>query len=196
MTLLKIVKWPAKVLETPASKVTVFDENLKIFTTDMHETMAASGGVGLAANQVNDLRRIITICIPWFEPKVNDEDPASDTEQEGSEKKEWWHDKRFTFVNPTIVKTEGRCRGQEGCLSFPGTYEMIERFLTCDVKAQDEMGSPFEIHATGLFAICLQHEIDHINGVVFLKHMSRLKAGLIKRKLARQKEFDEGDLEL
>jgi peptide deformylase len=177
-----VVTWPSKVLETRADEVTRFDAELKAFVADMHATMDASQGIGLAANQVGDLRRVVTIFIPWADNKYS--------EQEG-EKKEEWHDKRFTFVNPVITKKQGKFRFQEGCLSFPEVYEFVERAAEVWVKAQDENGKEFEIHATGLFAVCIQHEIDHIDGIVFFERMSRLKAGMVKKKMARRGAVNE-----
>lgn len=180
-------------LETKSNEVTTFDDELKTFVKDMHETMAKAGGIGLAANQVNDLRRVVVIHIPWIEPPQDDEEGAKEPD-ELLTKKEWWHDKYFNLINPEITKVEGRCRSQEGCLSFPGIFENVDRNKIVHVKAVDENGKPFELDADGLFSICLQHEIDHINGIVFINRMSRLKAGLVKRKLSKHTEFSE-DLE-
>lgn len=180
VSVLDIVIWPAKVLETRAAEVTQFDANLKKFVDDMHETMRASAGIGLAANQVGDLRRVVTMEIPWAESRY--------AEQE--EKQEWWHNKRFTFVNPVITKKQGKFKYQEGCLSFPDIFEFVDRAAEVWVKAQDENGKDFEVHATGLFAVCIQHEIDHIDGVVFVERMSRLKANMVRKKIARRGSLD------
>jgi peptide deformylase len=181
VTVLNVVVWPAKVLETRAREITKFDADLKKFAADMHETMDVAAGIGLAANQVGDLRRIITIMIPWNESRY--------AEQE--EQKEWWHDKRFTFVNPTIIKKEGKIKYQEGCLSFPEIFEFVDRAAEVWVKAKDESGKEFEIHATGLLAVCLQHEIDHIDGIVFINRMSRLKNSMIRKKIARRGSLEK-----
>lgn len=176
MSVLDVVVWPAKVLETKASEVTVFDDAFKKFVADMHETMKVAGGIGLAANQVGDLRRVITIEIPHTGNKYEDEE----------ELREWWHDKKFTFVNPVIVKKTGKIKYQEGCLSFPEIYDFVDRAAEVWIKAQDENGKEFEVHATGLLAICLQHEIDHIDGIVFINRMSRLKNNMIRKKIQRR----------
>jgi peptide deformylase len=176
VSVLDVVVWPAKVLETRASEVTVFDDSFRKFVADMHDTMKAAGGIGLAANQVGDLRRVLTIEIPHSGNKYED----------GEEAKEWWHDKKFTFVNPVIVKKAGKMKYQEGCLSFPEIYDFVDRAAEVWIKAQDEFGKEFEIHATGLMAVCLQHEIDHIDGVVFINRMSRLKNNMIRKKIARR----------
>lgn len=175
MSVLEVVVWPAKVLETRAEEVKKFDDDLRRFVADMHETMDASAGIGLAANQVGDLRRVITICIPFGENRYNEQE----------EGKEWWHDKRFTFINPVIQKSAGKFRFQEGCLSFPEVFEYVDRAAEVWVTAVDEQGKPFEVHATGLFSVCLQHEIDHIDGRVFFTRMSRLKANMVKKKMLR-----------
>lgn len=175
MTVLKVVEWPAKVLETPASEVKVFDESLKSFVNDMHETMRETNGIGLAANQVGDLRRVITIEIPFSEKDRGDGEEAK-----------WWHNKRFTFVNPVYLKKEGTLKWQEGCLSFPDIFDFVDRSSEVWVKALDENGKEFEVHADGLFSVCLQHEIDHIDGIVFFKRMSRLKADRIKTKMLKR----------
>jgi peptide deformylase len=175
MAVLKIVEWPAKVLETPASEVKEFNEDLLVFVNDMHQTMRESSGIGLAANQVGDLRRVITIEIPHVGKEGGD-----------NEQPMWWHNKRFTFVNPVITKKSGATRWQEGCLSFPEVFDFVERASEVWVSAKDENGKEFEVHADGLFSICLQHEIDHIDGIVFFKRMSRLKADRIKTKMLKR----------
>lgn len=178
MAVLDIVVWPAKVLETRAKEVTKFDEDFRRFVEDMHDTMRAASGIGLAANQVGDLRRVVTIEIPFH----GSEDGGKDVD----ESKEWWHNRRFTFVNPVITKKQGKFKYQEGCLSFPDIYEFIDRAAEVWVKAKDENGQDFEVHADGLFSVCLQHEIDHIDGEVFINRMSRLKANIVRKKLARR----------
>ena len=183
MSILDIVVYPAKVLETRAAEVTKFDDVLKKFVADMHETMVASAGIGLAANQVGDLRRVVTMEIPYGDNRYEAEEPP--------EVREWWHDKKFTFVNPVITKKQGKFRFQEGCLSFPEIYEFVERAAEVWVTAKDENGEEFEVHATGLFAVCIQHEIDHIDGVVFVERMSRLKSSLVKKKIARRAMSDD-----
>jgi peptide deformylase len=181
VSVLDVVVWPAKVLETRAEEVKVFDDQLRKFVADMHETMLASNGIGLAANQVDDLRRIIAMQIPWEGNRYSEQE----------EQKEWWHDKKFTFINPVITKKAGKFRFQEGCLSFPEIYEFVERAAEVWVTAQDENGKTFEVHATGLFAVCIQHEIDHIDGIVFINRMSRLKSTMVRKKLARRGNLEE-----
>ena len=176
MALLKILEWPAVVLESRSSEVIEFDEEFKNLVQDMHETMKESGGIGLAANQIGAEKRVLTICIPWSENKYSDQE----------DKKEHWHDVRWTFVNPVYVKKSGKIRWQEGCLSFPEIFEFVDRSAEVWIKAQNEAGEFFEVHANGLFAVCLQHEIDHIDGVVFITRMSRLKCSLVKKRVAKR----------
>ena len=180
MAVLDVVVWPAKVLETRANEVTKFDDDLRKFVADLHETMHAAAGIGLAANQVGDLRRVVAIEIPFGGERYGDQE----------ETKEWWHDKKFTFINPKITKKAGKFKFQEGCLSFPEIFEFVERAAEVWVTAQDEHGKEFEVHATGLFAVCLQHEIDHIDGHVFIERMSRLKANMVRKKIARRGVID------
>lgn len=175
MTVLDVVTWPNKVLETKSESIKEFTPDVKKLVKDMHETMAHARGIGLAANQVGKALRLFVIQIPY----------TKSDEEEGEEKKDW-HDKLFTFINPEITETKGKTRYQEGCLSFPGIYEYVERFDEVWIKALDENGKEFEVHADGLFSICIQHELDHVEGIVFINRMSRLKANLVKRKLAKQ----------
>ena len=155
--ILPIVKWPNQVLSTPASLVQVFDDELQSFVQNMFETMISARGIGLAANQVNDLRRIITI-------KISDSP-------------------ELVLINPEIIFQEGQTKYSEGCLSFPEIMENIIRSEKIIIKAQDTSGNPFSLTASGLLAICIQHEIDHINGIVFTDRMSRLKSSIIKKKM-------------
>lgn len=178
MTVLKVVEWPAKVLETRADEVMSFDDAFRSFVRDMHETMRDAGGIGLAANQVGSLRRVFTVSIPFSDKEDTARKP--------------WHDKDFTFVNPEITRREGKIKYQEGCLSFPDIYEFVERSAEVWIKAVDENGSPFELQADGLMAICLQHELDHLDGVPFFKRMSRLKALFVKKKMMRYAMGDHG----
>lgn len=172
MAILDIVEWPSAVLETKTHEVKEFDDSLVSLVRDMHETMRAKGGVGLAANQVGDLRRVFVAHIAWSE--------------ENDEVKEPWHDKEFTFINPRIISSSGKLKWQEGCLSFPGIYEYIERKAEVVVEAEDVRGKTFTVAGTGLLAVCMQHEIDHLDGIVFLKRMTRLKAAFVRKKIQRR----------
>lgn len=174
METLPIVTWPAEVLETRASEVTTFDGEFAAFCQLMHRTMDKEAGIGLAANQVNVLQRVLTIFIPHI-----------DGEAEGEkEPRQWWHDQRFTLVNPRIIAKHGKISLLEGCLSFPRIFDYVPRAKEITVQAQDETGKALEFTATDLFAVCIQHEIDHLDGIVFLTRMSRLKAAIHRKKLA------------
>lgn len=185
MTVLKVVEWPAKVLETKSEPVTTFDNEFKKFIGDMHETMDAAGGIGLAANQVGVAKRVLVIHIPWSENRY----------EEQEERQEDWHNKRWTFVNPVIKKKAGKIRWQEGCLSFPEIFEFVDRASEVWVEAQNENGETFEVHANGLFSVCIQHEIDHIEGVVFINRMSRLKSSMVKKKVAKRRRLQATEVE-
>jgi len=174
MAVIDIVEWPAKVLETKSQKVENFDDELKTFVQNMHDTMDNAGGIGLAANQVGELRRVIVILIPWTDPPEG--------EKPFEEKKDW-HDKRFTFINPVITRKQGKTKYMEGCLSFPEMFDFVNRAEEITVKYNDEQGDEFEFTCDGLMSICLQHEIDHIDGIVFINRMSRLKSGRIRKQM-------------
>jgi peptide deformylase len=126
---------------------------------------------------------VLTIFIPWSDNKYSAQE----------EQKEHWHDIRWTFINPVIIKKEGKIRWQEGCLSFPEIFEQVDRAAEVWVKAFDQEGKMFEVHATGLFSVCLQHEIDHIDGIVFINRMSRLKSSIVKKKVLKRQRLEEID---
>ena len=176
MTVLDVVTWPSRVLETAAAPVEEFDSEFQQFVASMLETMHHANGIGLAANQVGSLQRVFVVNIPLHEDEVAD--------------KQWWHDKQFVFVNPEIVGRAGKVRAMEGCVSFPGVYEWVDRSSAVRVSAFDQFGKPFEVEADGLLAICIQHELDHLDGIVFTKRMSRLKANLIRRKMQKRAVTD------
>lgn len=159
---MQIVLYPHPALKTKAESVEIFDEALEKFTQEMLSVMKNSHGIGLAANQVGDLRRIIVIDVPQYDvPKV--------------------------LINPVILKSEGKTTFQEGCLSFPGLYEFIsDRAEALVLVAKDVKGNEFLLSATGLLAVCIQHEIDHLDGKVFLDRMSRLKRQIAMKKLSEK----------
>ncbi len=165
--------WPDPVLLQPAQPVTIFDREFANFVENMFVTMFEAGGIGLAANQVGSLQRILTMFVPGTDSDVMVEKTQNEME----------FDKKYHFVNPVIIEKKGKIRWQEGCLSFPEMYEDVERSRDVVVKAQDANGKYFEIKASGIFAVCLQHEIDHLDGIVFVDRMSRLKGGIIKKKM-------------
>jgi peptide deformylase len=187
VTILNIVEWPESVLATAASPVVKFDAELKQFAQDMHATMRHAKGIGLAANQVGNLRRVLTINITWHEEDGEGEDP---------DVKQWWHDTPFTIINPVITKAISKTRYMEGCLSFPEMYDYVQRPAEVWADYQDENGKLLKLHATGLLAICLQHEIDHLDGIVFIDRMSRLKANGIKKKMNQRPSVKSMEREL
>jgi len=179
MAILNVVEWPAKVLETRANEVTVFDGELRQFVSDMFDTMDKAGGIGLAANQVDRLSRVLVIHIPSKNEEPEDMRP--------------WHDKKFVFVNPSITNKRGKTKYLEGCLSFPEQYDYVDRAAELTLLYQDEWGKDHSLEADGLFAICLQHELDHIDGVVFTTRMSRLKSSRIRKKMLQRNQISHMD---
>ncbi len=163
MTQLTILRYPDSRLMKPSDPVEVFDEELKKLVEDMSETMYKAPGVGLAAPQVDVHRRIIVV----------------DT----SEKK----DSLKVLINPEIVSlSEEKKVHEEGCLSLPHIYENVERPANVRVRAQNIRGEWFELEGEGLLAVCLQHEIDHLKGTVFVDYLSPMKRNRIKTKLLKE----------
>ena len=162
MALLKILHYPDPRLQTVAKTVSTFDEALRRLAADMAETMYAAPGIGLAATQVDRHVRMVVVDI--------------------SEEK----NALITLVNPRIVMQEGEAVREEGCLSVPGVYDKVTRAERIRVQAQDPAGASFELDATGLLAVCIQHEIDHLDGKVFVEYLSRLKQTRIRHKLLKQ----------
>ena len=162
MALLPILRYPDPRLHKKAAKVDVVDDDIRKLAADMLETMYAAPGIGLAATQVDQHKRVIVI--------------------DASEEKT----QPLVFINPEIVWREGECEGEEGCLSVPGIYELVTRAARVRVKALGLDGRPFELDAEELLAVCVQHEIDHLEGKVFVEYLSRLKQTRIKAKLSKQ----------
>jgi peptide deformylase len=161
----EIVIWPDPVLKEIAAPVERVDDALRRLLDDMSETMYAADGVGLAAPQVAVLKRLIVI----------DTSPR----QEGQ--------KLIHLVNPEIVRAEGVTSYTEGCLSIPGEAEDVERAKKVWVRALDYHGQPFELECDGLLAIAVQHELDHLQGTLFVDHLSTLKRELIRRRMKKLK---------
>ena len=162
MARLNILRYPDARLHRVAAPVTVFDESLKRLVADMAETMYAAPGVGLAAIQVEVPKQVIVVDV--------------------SERR----DSLVVLVNPEIVEATGVSDIEEGCLSVPGIYELVERAERVKVRAHDQNGNPFTLEAQGLLAVCIQHEMDHLKGKVFIEHLSQLKQQRIRAKLAKQ----------
>jgi peptide deformylase len=161
----EIVIWPDPILKEVAKPVDRVDDSIRRLLDDMAETMYAADGVGLAAPQVAVLKRVIVI----------DTSPR----QEGQ--------KLVHLVNPEIVRYEGETVWTEGCLSIPGEAEDVDRAAKVWVRALDYHGKPFELEADDLLAIALQHETDHLNGTLFVDHLSSLKRELIRKRMKKLK---------
>ena len=163
MALLTILTYPDPRLHTVAKPVAVVDERIRQLIADMTETMYASHGIALAATQVDVHERVIVI----------------DVSEE--------HNQPRALINPVIEwASSERIKGEEGCLSVPGIYDGVERSTAVRVRALDAQGQEQTLEADGLLAICIQHEIDHLNGKVFVDHLSQLKQTRIRNKLAKQ----------
>lgn len=163
MSLLKILRYPDPRLHKIAKPVAVFDARLKRLVTDMAETMYEAPGVGLAATQVDVHQQVIVI----------------DTSEA--------HNDLRVFINPEILWiSEEKQVYDEGCLSVPGIYDGVERPAKVKVRAFNEEGEPFEIEADGLLAVCIQHEMDHLQGKVFVEYLSPLKRSRIKTKMLKE----------
>ena len=187
--ILKILTWPDKRLSTECKDVVKFDKELKKDISNMFDTLKDSGGIGLAANQVGIDKKVFVINIPYTlgEDQGKDNKKQEDTSKskDSSEDKQWWHNKNFVFINPKIVSKTGKVIYQEGCLSFPHIFENITRASKVVLEYFDEEGKSCNLETDGLFAICIQHEFDHLYGISFVDRMSRLKSMVVKKKLIR-----------
>jgi peptide deformylase len=160
---LTIVKYPDPVLQQPGEPVTEFDKELRKFVADMFETMYASQGIGLAAQQVGVAKRITVIDLSMGK------DPAQ----------------KLVLINPEVISREGKQYEEEGCLSFPEIREKIARAAKVRIRAQDEHGKWFEMDGEELLSRAFQHEIDHLDGMLFIFRMSALKRDLNLRKIRK-----------
>jgi peptide deformylase len=164
VALLPILEYPDPRLRTVAKPVTRFDDRLRSLVADMAETMYEAPGVGLAATQVDVHERLVVIDV--------------------SETK----DALKVFINPEIVwASEEQVECEEGCLSVPGVYDVVTRPAAVRVRAQDQRGESFELECDGLLAVCVQHEMDHLLGKVFVEYLSPLKQDRIKSKMRKRK---------
>ena len=161
MALLPILHHPDPRLRRRAQPVAVVDDDLRTFVANMFETMYAAPGIGLAATQVNDLRRVIVVDV--------------------SEKQ----DEPLALINPEVIAKDGEEEMEEGCLSVPGIYDKVQRAEHIRVRALNEQGETIEFDADGLLAVCIQHEIDHLDGKLFVDYLSKLKQTRIIKKLEK-----------
>lgn len=161
MSQLSILRYPDERLHKVAVPVDVVDEGIRTLVRDMAETMYAAPGIGLAATQVDVHKRVIVIDISEM------------------------RDELLVLINPEIIARAGEQESEEGCLSVPGVYDYVHRSETVTVRALDEHGATFERTASGLLAVCIQHEMDHLEGKVFVEYLSRLKQTRIRAKLLK-----------
>lgn len=171
MAFLKIVHYPEPVLLQVGKPVTEFNSELKHLVENMYETMYSAGGVGLAAPQVAVSQRLFVM-------------DCSGGEDESQ---------KIALINPEIIHIEGEQVGDEGCLSFPGLYQKVQRSLRTIVRAQDVNGEWFELEGEDLTARCVLHETDHCDGIVFLDRMTPLKREMAKRKIKKLQKTGEWD---
>jgi peptide deformylase len=162
MAILEILHFPDPRLRNTAQPVQAVDDGIRQLLDDMLDTMYSAPGIGLAATQVNVASRVIVIDV--------------------SEEK----DQPLCLINPEILELEGVEEMEEGCLSVPGVYEVVKRADRVRVRALDRNGQPFELQAEGLLAVCIQHEIDHLDGKLFVDYLSVLKRTRIRRKLEKE----------
>ncbi len=172
MALLDILTFPDPRLERIALPIKIIDDKVKKLVDDMADTMYSAQGIGLAATQVGELKRVLVMDI--------------------SEEK----NQLRVFINPEILRKEGTAVAEEGCLSVPGIYDKVERAETVMVTALDRDGQRFTLNASGLLAVCIQHEVDHLDGKVFVEYLSPLKANRIKNKMVKRQREVEREAEL
>jgi peptide deformylase len=168
MAIRSILHYPDPRLREKAVPVAVVTPEIQKLIDDMAETMYAAPGVGLAATQIGEPHRIFLIDI------AAEDEPSN----------------LHVFINPEIVKTEGEQCGPEGCLSFPGVTEEIKRATKVTVRAQGRDGKPFELEADGLLAVAIQHENDHLDGVLMIDRMGMLKKRIVQRKMQKRGSED------
>lgn len=162
MALRTILHYPDPRLRQVAKPVAVVDDDIRLLIDDMAETMYAAPGIGLAAVQINVPKRVVVIDLSETRHALQ------------------------VFINPEVVERDGKQVFEEGCLSVPGVFDEVERAQHIRVRALDRDGKPFEIEAEGLLATCIQHEIDHLDGKVFVDYLSRLKQSRIRKKIEKQ----------
>ena len=165
MAVLKILEYPDPRLRKVAAPVIAFTAEVQKLVNDMAETMYAAPGVGLAATQVDVHKRIIVIDVSEARDELR------------------------VFINPEILASEGEVVCEEGCLSVPGYYDKVARAEKVTVRAQDRDGNPFELTVDGLLAVCVQHEIDHLAGKVFVDHLSMLKRARLNARLRKKQRL-------
>ena len=171
MAVLEILKYPHPLLKKRCEKVDRIDGEVKKLIRDMTETMYQANGIGLAACQVGVSRRVIVVDVSPIDPEKN----------------------FLTMVNPEVISEEGEIEHEEGCLSVPDCFEKMKRKEKIRVRGFSQAGKEMEIAAEGILAIAIQHEIDHLNGVLILDRISRLKREIYRNKLRKEKRKEEKD---
>lgn len=169
MTILKILEYPDPRLRTKATPVEVVDDEIRTLIDDMFETMYLAPGIGLAATQVDVHKRLL----------------VADVSEGQAEPR--------AFVNPVILEKDGVEVMEEGCLSVPGIYERVERAEHVKVRSLDRDGKEVELEAEGLLAVCIQHEIDHLDGKLFVDYLSELKRQRIRKRLEKNRKLQATD---
>jgi peptide deformylase len=167
---MKVVLYPQEVLRQTAKSVEVFDEDLKNLAQTMQSTMYDYRGIGLAANQVGDLRRVFILDVEWRDPS-QDEGPVQKNPE--------------VYINPEIISYSGETEYEEGCLSIPGVCGVVKRHELIEVAYQDLSGKSIQERLEGLKAIAFQHELDHLNGVLFFDHLSAFKRRTLLEKYTK-----------
>lgn len=167
--ILEIRIWPDPALRKKTETVTSFDDELEKLSRDMIETMRAASGVGLSANQVGENKRLAVVEVPFVK----------------GEKLNPYHGIPIVLVNPVIIESEGSVLSNEGCLSLPDTHDTVRRFAYVKVGYQNLSGETKEIEAENLMAMCLQHEIDHLEGKTLMERASRIKKDIMLRRLKK-----------
>lgn len=187
MAIRKIRIWPDPALSAVAEPVETVDENIRTLVDDMFETMRVANGVGLAATQIAEPHRVLVIDLdPSGEASGN---PEIQTELDA-----FLFKGAQEFINPKIIAQEGSIVWEEGCLSVPGYIDKVTRSEWIEIEATNKAGEVFRLEAAGLYAVALQHEIDHLDGKVFVQYLSRLKRDSVKRKMNKLKNsgIDDG----
>lgn len=179
MALIEILRYPDAFLKTKAAPVEKVDDSVRALISDMTETMYHARGIGLAAVQVGVGKRVAVLDVP-----------AEDSRDEEGRRKFERGKNLIALINPEIISSEGETKYEEGCLSVPGFTADVHRASSVKVSALDKDGNRFELDASGLLAIAIQHEIDHLDGILFIDRLSRLKRELMKKKILKAIEAE------
>jgi peptide deformylase len=176
--------WPDPALSEKAKPVKEVTDEIRALVTDLFDTMYDSKGIGLAATQVAAPYRVLVLDLDPNEHAPHDAEVAAELAA--------WHYKGpMALINPEIIQSEGQIIWDEGCLSVPGVTDSVKRKERIRVRALDVQGETVEFDAAGLFSVCIQHEMDHLDGKVFVEYLSKLKRDVIKRKMLRLKAEDQ-----